>query len=251
VQRLVLATQKLSGIARRGTVLIRSWNLFHGNTTPPRRHAYLEEMVRLVTVDRPDVVCLQELPVWSLRRLGEWSGMRAIVGVARSPRLPRPLDRLVTSLNNGYFRSLFTGQANAILLQRDLEALQQSVVVLNPHRALGTGAAEPRICQVVRLPGLLLANLHASQAPKHAAEQVERAAAHVLELARSDEPIVLAGDFNVTPDLRHHDFSEGGPAIDHILVRGGNAGPLVVWPDVRRTLNGMLLSDHAPVERSL
>ncbi len=50
-------------------MLIRSWNLFHGNTTPPGRHAYLEEMVHLVTVDGPDVVCLQELPVWSLRRL--------------------------------------------------------------------------------------------------------------------------------------------------------------------------------------
>ncbi len=232
-------------------MLIRSWNLFHGNTTPPGRHAYLEEMVRLVTVDGPDVVCLQELPVWSLRRLEEWSGIQAVAGVARRPRLPRPLDRLVTSLNNGYFRSLFTGQGNAILVRRDLEVLQQSVVVLNPHRALGTGAAEPRICQIVRLPGLLLANLHASQSPTHAAEQVERAASHVLELALGDEPVVLAGDFNVTPDLRHHGFSEGGPAIDHILVRGANAGPLDVWPDVRRTLNGMLLSDHAPVERSL
>jgi len=231
-------------------VLIRSWNLFHGNTTPPGRHAYLEEMVRVVTVGGPDVVCLQELPVWSLRRLEGWSGMQAIAGVARRPRLPRPLDRLVTSLNNGYFRSLFTGQGNAILLRRGLQVLQQSVVVLNPHRALGTGAAEPRICQIVRLPGLLLANLHASQSPKHAAEQVERAASHVLELA-DGEPVVLAGDFNVTPDLRHHGFSEGGPAIDHILVRGGNAGPLEVWPDGRRTLNGMLLSDHAPVERSL
>ncbi len=177
--------------------------------------------------------------------------MQAIVGVARSPRLPRPLDRLVTSLNNGYFRSLFTGQGNAILLRHDLEVLQQSVVVLNPHRALGTGAAEPRICQIVRLPGLLLANLHASQSPQRAAEQVERAASHVLELAGGDQTVVLAGDFNVIPDLRHHDFSEGGPAIDHILVRGGNPGPLDVWPDVRRTLNDMLLSDHAPVERSL
>ena len=47
----------------------------------------------------------------------------------------------------------------------------------------------------------------------------------MLELAEGDEPVVLAGDYNVTPDLGHHGFSEGGPAIDHILVRGGNAGP--------------------------
>jgi endonuclease/exonuclease/phosphatase family metal-dependent hydrolase len=232
-------------------VLIRSWNLFHGNTTPPRRHAYLEEMVRLATADGPDAVCLQELPVWALRRLESWSGMQAVTNVARSPRLPPPLDRVVTSLNNGYFRSLFTGQANAILLRRDIQVVEKHVFTLNERGALGTGSGEPRICQIVRLRGLVLGNLHASQSSKHAAEQAERAATYVLELAQADEPVVLAGDFNVTPDLCHYGFSEGGPAIDHILVRGGDPGPLHVWPRERRTLNGMLLSDHAPVERSV
>jgi endonuclease/exonuclease/phosphatase family metal-dependent hydrolase len=232
-------------------VLIRSWNVFHGNTNPPGRHAYLAEMIRLVTGGEVDAVCLQELPVWSLGRLERWSGMRAVTNVVRSPRLPPPLDRLATTLHNGFFRSLFTGQANAILLRRDLEVLEKSVFTLNEGGVLGIGAGEPRICQIVRLRGLVLANLHASKSSEHAAEQAERAATYLLEEARSGEPVVLAGDFNVTPDLRHHGFSEGGPAIDHILVRGRSAGPLDVWPDERRTLNGMLLSDHAPVERSL
>jgi len=232
-------------------VLIRSWNVFHGNTTPPSRHAYLDEMVRLATADEPDVVCLQELPVWSLRRLEGWSGMKAVTNVARRPRLLPPVDRLATSLNNGFFRSLFAGQANAILLRRELEVVGRSVFTLNERGVPGIGAGEPRICQIVRLRGVVLANLHASKSPKRAEEQAERAATYVLELAQGDEPVVLAGDFNVTPDLRHHGFSEGGPAIDHILVRGDNPGPLDVWPDERRTLNGMLLSDHAPVERSL
>jgi len=237
-------------------VVIRSWNLFHGNAKPPRRRAYLEEMVRLVTADEPDVVCLQELPVWSLRRLEEWTGLRAITDVARAPRLPPPLDRLVTALDHGLFRSLFTGQAQAILLRPELEVLERSVFVLNAGRLLGIGAGEPRICQILRLRRptegtVVLANLHATNAPRRAAAQVERAATYVLELAREDEPVVLAGDFNVTPDLRHHGFTEGGSGIDHVLVRGADAGPLQVWPDERRILNGKLLSDHAPVERSL
>ena len=33
---------------------------------PPERRAFLREMIELVTRDAPDVVCLQELPVWSL-----------------------------------------------------------------------------------------------------------------------------------------------------------------------------------------
>ena len=52
-------------------MLVRTWNLFHGNTNPPRRGAYLREMVELITTGSPDVVCLQEIPVWALARLGE------------------------------------------------------------------------------------------------------------------------------------------------------------------------------------
>ncbi len=213
-------------------------------------------MVRLVTADEPDVVCLQELPVWSLRRLEDWSGMRAVADVARAPRLPPPLDRVITSLATGLFRSLFTGQAQAILLRRELEVLEHSVYVLNERGLLGTGAGEPRICQIVRLrrPAagtLVLCNLHATNAPRHAREQVERATRYVLELADDREPVVIAGDFNVTPDLRHLGLGEGAPGIDHVLVRGDEAARLEVWPDERRTLNGMLLSDHTPVERTL
>ena len=238
-------------------MLVRSWNLFHGNTSPPQRRAYLEEMVRLVTADEPDVVCLQELPVWALPRLEGWSGMQAVGDVARGPRLPPPLDRVVTRLHNGLFRSLFTGQANAILFERGLEMLEKSVYVLNDRGILGIGAGEPRICQItrVRRPGaarVVVCNLHATNSRRQAREQVERAATYVLELAGgSSDPIVLAGDFNFTPDLRHLGFTEGAPGIDHVLVRGDDPSPLHVWPDERRSKDGVLLSDHAPVERTL
>jgi len=68
-------------------LVVRTWNLFHGNAVPPGRRAYLEEMVRLVTGDDPDVVCLQEVPVWALRRLEGWSDMAAFGAVAARPRL--------------------------------------------------------------------------------------------------------------------------------------------------------------------
>jgi endonuclease/exonuclease/phosphatase family metal-dependent hydrolase len=43
-------------------------------------------------------------------------------------------------------------------------------------------------------------------------------------------------------------FSEPGPGIDHILVRGAAASTLRRWPDDQRKHGDYLLSDHAPVE---
>jgi hypothetical protein len=67
-------------------ILVRSWNLFHGNAKPPERRAFLEEMVRLASEDRPDVLCLQEVPIWALARLAGWSGMQAFGDVAAPAR---------------------------------------------------------------------------------------------------------------------------------------------------------------------
>ena len=33
-------------------LLVRTWNLFHGNAAPPERSAYLEQMVQLVSEGR-------------------------------------------------------------------------------------------------------------------------------------------------------------------------------------------------------
>jgi hypothetical protein len=46
-------------------------------------------------------------------------------------------------------------------------------------------------------------------------------------------------------------YSPPGPGIDHIEVRGASPSPLRIWPDDRRMKDGMLLSDHAPVELDL
>lgn len=263
-------------------LVVRTWNLFHGNAVPPEREAFLEEMVRLVSAGGPDVVCLQELPVWALGELDDWSGMRAVGAVARRPALgPLPstatLGRVLTDLDHGRLRSAFTGQANAILLAPRLWPLDEQQLVLNPwgfRRAqarwleldLATRLAwakERRVCQAVRvaLPdggSALVANLHATSL--HADERVpdaelRRAAAFVESLAHAQEPVLLCGDVNLTPDrsrtladLSERGWSEPAPGIDQVLVHGAPASRPEPWPPDRRRVDGRLLSDHAPVE---
>ena len=68
--------------------IVRSWNVFHGNADPPRRRGYLHEMVRRASADGPDILCLQEVPVWALPRLDDWSRMRAFTVITRLPLRP-------------------------------------------------------------------------------------------------------------------------------------------------------------------
>jgi endonuclease/exonuclease/phosphatase family metal-dependent hydrolase len=233
-------------------MLVRTWNLFHGNTAPPQRRAFLREMVELVTADRPDVVSLQEVPIWALRHLERWSGMTAVGAVAAPPRLgSAELGRWITELDHGLFRSAVTGQANAILLAPQHRVGEQRIEVISR-----SGEGERRVCQAVAVDGVgVVANFHATGGPV-ADEQVLRAADFVRGL---DDPAILCGDANITPadrgrtyaQLREWGFSEPAPGIDQILVRGLPAAEPVVWPDDRRRVDSRLLSDHAPVELRL
>lgn len=249
-------------------MLVRTWNAFHGNSVPPGRQSFLEEGVRMVTEDRPDVVCLQELPVWSVSRLGEWSGMAAFGALARRPSLgPLPstaeLGRFVTALHPGVLRSAFAGQANAILVAPSLRVLATEEIVLNPaafrRRLAGLNvverlawARERRVCQAVRLDGVLVANLHATRFRKLAEHELVRAAAFVDGLAQPEEPVVLAGDFNVfSVRLEEWGFRGGGHGVDHVLARGLSVSRLGAWPLERRRRRGVVLSDHAPVDATV
>jgi endonuclease/exonuclease/phosphatase family metal-dependent hydrolase len=265
--------------------VIRSWNVFHGRTSPPGRHAYLSEAVRLAVADEPDIVCLQEVPMWGLSRLNAWSGMATYGDETMKPALgllplPPSASRRLTDLHHGFIRSALAGQANVVLVSPRIEVLDHVRLVLNDKafrraqaRALGLGlrarlawAWERRVCQALRLrlPDGRVAhvlNLHASNigADRRIAEaEVSRAAAYAERSAGPDELVVLAGDFNVRPDrsgvlaeLVSEGFSSPGPGIDHVLVRGADASPLQVWPDDRRRFLGRLLSDHPPVELTI
>jgi endonuclease/exonuclease/phosphatase family metal-dependent hydrolase len=245
------------------------------------RRAFLAEMVRLASEDTPDLLCLQELPVWSLGRLAGWSGMTAISDVASRPLLPAELGRRLTDLNHGALRSAFTGQANALLLGPTLRVVEHRQVVLNAvgyrvreARRLGLRAVdrlawarERRVCQVVRVrredgTTLVAANLHATSYRldrRLADAELLRAATYVDGFARPGEPVLLCGDLNVSlrrsrvlPSLLEAEWGFDGATptgIDHVLSRGLELGPPAVWPEARRREGGRLLSDHAPVER--
>jgi endonuclease/exonuclease/phosphatase family metal-dependent hydrolase len=254
------------------SLLVRTWNVFHGNASPPERHGFLEQMIRLAAEDRPDVLCLQELPVWSLQRLGAWSGMRVFGSIASRPLLrSATVGRVTTAVNQGLFRSALTGQANAILLQPELRAVGEESIVLNPlafrrrisrelllsRRMRAKWAKERRVCQAVRAEGLTVANLHATGLPgwKVADAELLRAAVFADSVAEPGDVLVLAGDFNVIrersttlPQLVEWGFSKPISWIDQVLVRGARSDPAHRWPDERRRVGGRLLSDHAPVE---
>jgi endonuclease/exonuclease/phosphatase family metal-dependent hydrolase len=264
-------------------VLVRTWNLFHGNTKPPQRRAFLEEMVRLAIADAPDAVFLQEVPAWALPLLDDWSGYTAVGDVAARPMLgPLPstaeVGRLLTGLNHGLLRSAFSGQANAILISPRLRVLEHRALVLNPRTFRTVQAQwlgldwiarlawgkERRVCQAVRVVDgdgrtTLLGNLHATSYPpdeRLADAELLRAATWLDALARPDEPLMFAGDLNVAfprsqtlLDLaRDWGFSRPGTGIDHILVRNATIDGPRRWSLERRLRGERLLSDHAPVE---
>ena len=227
-------------------MLVRSWNLFHGNTLPPGRRSRLEAMVRLAAADRPDVICLQEVPLWAVPRLARWTGMTTRHVRTRRAPLGAWLGGAITRLDNGFFRSALAGQANAILLRAGLEPLEHRTVRIDERRR------EPRFCHAVRLDGLVVANLHATndfRRPESVAAEIARAEAFVSGVA-GGLSCILAGDFNLRADHLQElaGWSARGPGIDHVLVRGLSASPLTVWPVERRRQNGAVLSDHAPVE---
>jgi endonuclease/exonuclease/phosphatase family metal-dependent hydrolase len=227
-------------------LLVRSWNVFHGNAHPPDPRSHLHTMIRLASADRPDVLCLQEVPLWALPRLARWSGMTARWTVTRRPWLPGWLGGFITRLNNGVLRSAIAGQANAILLAPGLEPLAHNALRID------VGRREPRFCHAVRTERLVVANLHATNdfaKPEVPAAEILRAEGFVSRLA-GDLPCVLAGDFNLRAAhlVGLTGWSELGAGIDHVLVRGLAASPLAVWPEERRRHNGRVLSDHAPVE---
>jgi endonuclease/exonuclease/phosphatase family metal-dependent hydrolase len=265
-------------------VLIRTWNVFHGNTSPPERRAFPADAVRLAVKDDPDVVCLQELPAWSLPRLTEWSGYDAVSVLAQPPTLgPLPstavLGRALTSLHPGHLRSAFAGQGNAILVSPRLAgsrpARLQAQSAQLPARAdewLGLGplaqlawAKERRVCQAVRLwdgsRTILVANLHATSYPPEQRlpdAELLRAFRYVERLAQPGEPVAVAGDFNVS-------FARSRTLLDltrrwvGILANRPRhrphprprleivSGP-TTWPLERREFGGAVLSDHAPVD---
>jgi endonuclease/exonuclease/phosphatase family metal-dependent hydrolase len=220
-------------------LVVRTWNLFHGNADPPERRAFLREMVELVTADGPDVVCRQEVPLWAFTELERWSGMQAVTAVARPPRLRSArLGRLVTGVHHGLLRSALTGEGAAILAARRLGVESPRTVVVGEHPLR-------RIALSARVEGVLVVDFHVNAS---AAEL-----ARVAAVADGAPRAILAGDANLPPPYDLAGWSEPlAASIDQILVRGLEPlSPPEAWPRERRTVGDRVLSDHAPVELRL
>jgi endonuclease/exonuclease/phosphatase family metal-dependent hydrolase len=225
-------------------MVVRTWNLFHGNTVPPGRRAFLREMVELITADRPGVVCLQEIPLWALPHLASWSGMQAVSAVARESRVGSArLGGLLTDLHHGLLRSALTGEADAILVAPHFEVSHERELIVSTDGIR-------RLMHGLRLDGgVFVANFHTT------GDDQFRMVADIVQSQAGEEAIV-AGDANLRPGdgktyglLRRRGFSEPlAGSIDQILVRGVPSTPPVAWPEERRRVGGRVLSDHAPVE---
>jgi endonuclease/exonuclease/phosphatase family metal-dependent hydrolase len=266
-------------------VIVRTWNLFHGNTSPPGRRAYLRKMIELITADRPDIVCLQEVPAWALPLIGQWAGMSSVWVQARRPRLgplpiPAAAGRGLTSPHHGLTRSGFAGQGNVILFPREATIREDKSITLNTNpfceergRAFGLTPKqmvrwerERRVLHLVQyeLPDrrrFLVANVHASHLPdtRLADAELRRGVNFAIRSSELEESLIVGGDFNVTAEAsstvqelvnapRESRWRQAGTGIDQFLLRRAIATSVAAWPDERRTLNSRLLSDHAPVE---
>ena len=206
-------------------LVIRTWNVFHGNTDPPGRRAYLRQMIELVTRDRPDVVCLQELPVWSLTRLAAWSGMHAVGAVARRPLLRRGA-RALTGLHHGLLRSALTGEADAILTRGPPPTAARP--------SSGTRALR-RIAQTVDLDGVTVVNFHIDGD----AEQLERV------LALAGDRAVVAGDTNLRGARGRRILAARSPAASTRSTSAGSRFSTVRAPG--RSSDGRSTTASCPI----
>jgi endonuclease/exonuclease/phosphatase family metal-dependent hydrolase len=267
----------IAAVSEPVSLSIRTWNIAHGRDVPPdRSHAHvrrklLHEMSALITEGTPDVVLLQEAPVWAGSLLREATGMGVTLAPAYGAHvpflhvpLPLALGAAVGKALPDLVRTQVEGQANAVLYGPELLLVSARRVQINQQRRL---RGEPRIAQLVRLrhrragSEFVVANVHADSGDNQ--QQLERAG-YVLEQFARGAPMLLGGDLNATirsPGLRSlaargwlEDSAEIGLGIDHLLVRGMRvSSPPTAWPPERRDLsiNGgppVRLSDHDPID---
>ncbi len=256
-------------------LLVRTWNIAHGRDVPPgpryghARRKLLDEMVPLMIEGGPQVVMLQEVPVWAGQFLREHTGMGVTLAHSYGAHVPFvhvPLPLAVGEwLGNALpdlVKTQFEGQAQALLYGPELILVSARRVPVNtPLHFRG----EPRIAQLVRLrhrrsgAEFVVGNLHVDA---HDPDPQIEAASWALEQYARGAPMVLGGDLNVRAGstalrrLRARGWLEKPVAegVDHLYVRGMTMeGAVKRWPPGRRDLAQagglpLRLSDHSPVE---
>jgi endonuclease/exonuclease/phosphatase family metal-dependent hydrolase len=268
-------------VARHPGIVVRalSWNLFHGRDYPPDP-ALLSWRSRLLRTSEANATHVQlnrSLREEFCHLLAGWEWQLALLQEV-PPRWLRQLARAsqadgasaLTSRNQlSFLRSLLASWSPDLIASNEGGSNQLLVRppgrVVEVRRLTLTRLPERRrmLWARVELPAarLAVANLHASQRHSQAAAEIRLAAERALEWAEGD-PLILGGDFNVSPRERGDVFAwlhERGlsgatepDAIDHLLARGLAAREPArrLPPEARElTFDGrrLRLSDHAPV----
>ena len=196
-----------------------------------------DEMCELIIRDAPDLVLLQEVPVWAGALLRERTGMGVTLAPAYGAHIPFLHVPLPLALGAALGRALpdlvrtqVEGQANAVLYgARAAAGLGPPRPDQRPPPPARRAAHRPARAPPppIRRPRAALANVHADSGDNR--QQLERAG-YVLEQFARGAPMLLGGDLNAdarspapagarrpaagsrTPQLH--------PGVDHLFVRG-------------------------------
>jgi endonuclease/exonuclease/phosphatase family metal-dependent hydrolase len=270
-------------VARHPAIVVRvlSWNLFHGRDFPPDRQlmTWRSRLLRTSEANATHVQLNRSLRDHFARLIASWDWQIALLQEV-PPRWLRPLARAsrahaasaLTSRNQLAFLRASLARWNPDLLA-SAEGGSNQLLVRAPGRLVEvrrlTLARMPERRRMlwarVELPAgrLTVANLHLSTGSEwRAAGELRLAVERTLEWAEG-EPVILGGDFNLSPSGEAELFAwlreraglsgAGAPdAIDHLLVRGLGVRQRAqrLSPRARElTLDGrrLRLSDHAPV----
>jgi endonuclease/exonuclease/phosphatase family metal-dependent hydrolase len=231
-------------------MLVLSWNLFHGRSSPSTKGSLYVEFAAKLGEWSWDVALLQEVPPWWPRRLADELGVEQRSALTSRNSLPG-LRRVIAERRPELLKSN-GGGCNAILSRAPISTHSTLLLRRWPER---------RVAQLARLKdGTCVVNLHASTRPARAVQELERLWHCALEWAGADR-LILGGDLNLrspapAPATVVHAAASG---VDHVYAKGllpidengaatGTAGP-VARPNRVIVLDGrpVELSDHAPL----
>lgn len=230
------------------TVKVATWNLFHGQTSPPDRRDHFRDFARVLAAADWDACALQEVPQWWPGALGR--SCAASVRVARGSRvrsLAPAAQRGIARRSPGLLGTAGAG-VNALLLR------PAAGVIATHRRERLRSLPQGRSVHAVRLwhPGLgawWFANAHAHNQPESAAASDTLRALEVVRGWAAGEPVALAGDLNLGDAAATRIAAQagfhvlGGQRVDHVLARG-MARTAGVTCQRAGTGAGRTLSDH-------
>ncbi len=191
------------------SITILSWNLLHASG------ATLEDVVRLIGTWKPDIMLMQEAT--------------------------HAIDLLPDRLGGHYARSPLPGRRHGVACWSVADFARPP-----SDLALPAGAFVRRVCQIVQVGELSVANVHLSHGQLLNRRQLRRIAAELPPRA------AVLGDFNLVGPVLLHGFRDVGPRhpthrmvdivplrVDRCLARG-----LVCDEAIRLPLQR---SDHHPI----